>query len=159
MSETKKLIESIQTNLKEDEEMNDEDLKMVNRIEEATGYDIEECKRIFENGDYIFFSGVSNDEELGRAYVDIVGISGVNNIQYYIDDTEIKEGIAEYLDDIGETYTDTDLDNMAKEEIKVAIIEENYDYLKRYFDFEQLGRDLGFEDYYFISDGAIGIFA
>ena len=159
MSETKRLIESIQTNLKEDEEMNDEEQKMIKRIEEATGYDLEECKRIYEDGNYVFFSNVSNDEELGRAYVDMVGISGVNNIQYYIDDTEIKEGIAEYLDDIGETYTDTDLNNMAEEDIEIAISEESYDYLERYFDFEQLGRDLGFEDYYFISDGAIGIFA
>lgn len=152
------VISLSESTLKEDEELDDEELKMVNRVEEVTGYDIEECKQIVKDGNYVFFPNVSNKEDLGRAYVDMVGgVLGINNVESYIDDTEIKEGIAEYLDDIGETYTDNDLNSMAAEDIEMAIAGKDEDYLIRYFDFEKLGEDLYLEDWYFASDGAIEI--
>ena len=116
----------------------------------------EEAQRILEDGDYVFFPGVSTDEELGKAYVDMVGIDGVSNIENYLDREQIKQEIIEYLEDSGEDtddISDETLEFMVDEDIQTA--EGNSDYFEKYFDYEALGRDLDYEGYYFADTGAI----
>lgn len=131
---------------------------MIKRVEDATGYDLEECKRIVEDGDYVWFSGVDNEKDLGKAYVDMVGISGVGHVEQYIDEDKVKEEIKEFLDDEGEEYTEADLNAAVDIDIQDAISIGDEKYLSRNFDYEALGRDLHIEEYYFVEDGCIGIF-
>ena len=50
-----------------------------NAMETGQYSTIDDYINILESGDYIWFPGVSDDEELGRAYVDMVGIEGVQD--------------------------------------------------------------------------------
>lgn len=155
MSNTKMLLESIQNNLNEEDL---EEQKMIKRIEEATGYDLEECKRIYEDGEYVFFPGVEDDFNLGKAYVDMVGFEGVTNLSNFIDRNAIKTNIINNMNS-EEDYSDEELDAMVEEDIALAIDSKAEDYLKEYFDYDHLGHTLGYEGYTFIEDGCIGIFA
>ena len=155
MSDTKMLLESIQNNLNEEDL---EEQKMIKRIEEATGYDLEECKRIYEYGEYIFFPGVEDDFNLGKAYVDMFGFEGVANLSNFIDRSAIKTNIINNMNS-EEDYSDEELDAMVEEDIALAIDSKAEDYIEEYFDYDHLGHILGYEGYYFIEDGCIGIFA
>ena len=139
---------------------------MVKRIKDATGYDDEYCRKIIEDGDYVWFKGVSSDEELGKAYVDMVGMEGISD--KYIDEEKYRDSWRELAEEsIREENPDLDedefeaevekwLDAVVPEQLEIAKLDgENLD---EYFDYEALGRDLNFEDYYFVDDGCIGIF-
>ena len=137
-------------------------------IIESTSNDFEEDKRIFEDGDYIFFAGVDNDYDLGKTYVNMVGgLEGVNNIENYVDEDAYRESWREAAESsVREENPDLDEDSEEFEE-KVeewlnGVVSEQLEIdkadgadLSEYFDYEALGRDLGFEGYYFASTGAI----
>lgn len=145
--------------LEESEDTEEDDKqKMIKRIEEATGYDLEECERIYEDGEYVFFPGVEDDLGLGKAYVDMVGFDGVANLSNFIDRSAIKTNIINNMNS-EEDYSDEELDAMVEEDIALAIDSKAEDYLKEYFDYDHLGHTLGYEGYTFIEDGCIGIFA
>lgn len=128
----------------------------------------DEAKEIYENGDYTFFSGVEDDEGLGRAYVELVGgLDGVNNVGNYIDEEAYKESWREAAEqDVRKNNPDLDensdefedevnnwLNGVAMEELENEKAAGND--LSEYFDYEALGRDLDFEGYFFASTGAI----
>ena len=136
-------------------------------IIESTG-DFDNAKEIYESGDYTFFSGVEDDEGLGRAYVDMVGgLEGVTNVGNYIDEEAYKESWREAAEqDIRENNPDLDensdefedevenwLNGVAMEELENEKAAGND--LSEYFDYEAFGRDLDFEGYFFASTGAI----
>ena len=152
-------------NLNESEDDNE---AMFKRIKDATGYDDEYCRKIIEDGDYVWFKGVSNDEELGKAYVDMVGMQGISDKSKYIDEEKYRDSWRELAEEsIREENPNLDedefeaevekwLDAVVPEQLEIAKLDgENLD---EYFDYEALGRDLNFEDYYFVDDGCIGIF-
>lgn len=141
---------------------------MVKRIKDATGYDDEYCRKIIEDGDYVWFKGVDNEEDLGKAYVDMVGMQGISDKSKYIDEEKYRdswrelaeENIREENPDLDENEFEAEvekwLDAVVPEQLEIAKLDgENLD---KYFDYEALGRDLNFEDYYFVDDGCIGIF-
>lgn len=136
-------------------------------IIESVG-DFENAKEIYESGDYTFFSGVEDDEGLGRAYVDMVGgLEGVANAGNYIDEEAYKESWREAAEqDVRENNPDLDensdefedevenwLNGVAMEELENEKAAGND--LSEYFDYEAFGRDLDFEGYFFASTGAI----
>lgn len=137
-------------------------------LEDQGSSNLQYAKEVYESGDYTFFPGVSNDEELGEAYVDLVGgLEGVNNIENYIDEDKYRESWREAAEQsVREEYPDLDedseefeakveedLDNEAQEQLEIDL-RDGAD-LSDYFDYEALGRDLDFEGYFFASTGAI----
>ena len=125
-------------------------------------------KKEIEDGDYVWFKGVDNEEDLGKAYVDMVGMEGISDKSKYIDEEEYRnswreaaeESIREENPDLDEDEFEAEvekwLDAVVPEQLEIAKLDgENLD---KYFDYEALGRDLNFEDYYFVDDGCIGIF-
>ena len=136
-----------------------------NAMETGQYSTIDDYINILESGDYIWFPGVSDDEELGRAYVDMVGIEGVQDRERYFDRDSWKEDVRadeesyyreenslEDEDDWEEHESDFEnyLNSLADE------MAENYDGNEEDFDYEALGRDLSF-DYTYTSDGAINL--
>lgn len=139
-------------------------------IEDQGSSNIQNALEVYESGDYIFFPGVSNDEELGEAYVNMVGgLEGVNNIENYIDENKYRESWRESVEQmVREAYPDLDedseefeakveedLDNEAQEQLEIDL-RDGAD-LSDYFDYEALGRDLDFDGYFFASTGAIQV--
>ena len=138
-------------------------------IIESTSNDFEENKEIYESGDYTFFEGVETDEELGRAYVDLVGgLNGVYNASNYVDYDKYRESWREAAESATrEEYPDLEdtdydefeskveewLDNVVDEQLAIGIADGED--LSNYFDYEALGRDLDYEGYFFASTGAI----
>ena len=123
-------------------------------IIESTGNDFEEDKRIYEDGDYTFFAGVDNDADLGKAYVDMVGFSGINKIENYVNREYVKQGLVDSLDS-EEDLSDDTIEAMVDEEIEMARVGNDEAFFEDYFDYESLGRDLDNEGYFFASTGAI----
>lgn len=131
--------------------------------------DMSEAFEIYENDNYTFFQGVDNDEDLGRAYVEMAG--GLENIpdkDKYIDEDAYKESWREIAENIvrednpgleeedGEEFeskVEETLNNIYPEQLEVAIIDG--DDLSEYFDYEAFGRDLSMEGYFYASTGAI----
>lgn len=111
---------------------------------------------VLESGDYIWFPGVSDDEGLGEAYVDMVGFEGITSPENYIDRQKV-------IDMIESTYSEEELEEYggAEEEADVMIDsytkDGNKDFFEEYFSYEALGRELGV-DYTYTSDGAIDLF-
>ena len=124
-----------------------------NAMETGQYSTVDEYIDILERGDYIWFPGVSDDEGLGEAYVDMVGFEGVTSPENYIDRQKV-------IDMIESTYSEEELEEYggAEEEADVMIdsyIEAgNKDFFEEYFSYEALGRELAFE-YTYTSDGAI----
>ena len=111
---------------------------------------------VLESGDYIWFPGVSDDEGLGEAYVDMVGFEGITSPENYIDRQKV-------IDMIESTYSEEELEEYggAEEEADVMIDsytkDGNKDFFEEYFSYEALGRELSV-DYTYTSDGAIDLF-
>lgn len=111
---------------------------------------------VLERGDYIWFPGVSDDEGLGEAYVDMVGFEGITSPENYIDRQKV-------IDMIESTYSEEELEEYggAEEEADVMIDiytkDGNKDFFEEYFSYEALGRELSV-DYTYTSDGAIDLF-
>lgn len=51
-----------------------DDTEVIDTIIEATGYDFDKCMEIYENGDYIYYSCISDEYDLGLAVVQENGI-------------------------------------------------------------------------------------
>ena len=137
-------------------------------IMEDQNDDFESTMNILESGDYIFFAGVDNEEDLGRAWVDMVGgIEGVSNPENYIDEDAYRESWRETAESsVREDNPDIDedsdefeslvqnwLDNVVDEQLQLDI-DEGRD-LSEYFDYEAFGRDLYNDGFYFANTGAI----
>ncbi len=138
------------------EDINNKDAFLA--IFEEHNDNFEEALNIYESGDYIFFPGVDNDEDLGKAYVDMVGFEGVSNKENYIDRNSVAEGIEEYLDSVDEEYSEETLDAMVDEDIQTAIADNDNGFFENHFDYEAFGRDLNFEGYYYADTGAINTY-
>lgn len=108
---------------------------------------------IIERGDYIWFAGVSDDEGLGEAYVDMVGFEGVSNKENYIDRDKV-------IDMIESSYSEEELEEYGGAEAEADAMIDSYvdsgdeSFIEQYFDYDALGRDLSF-DFTYTSDGAI----
>ena len=98
----------------------------------------------------------------------MVGMQGISDKSKYIDEEKYRDSWREFAEEsIREENPDLDedefeaevekwLDAVVPEQLEIAKLDgENLD---EYFDYEALGRDLNFEDYYFVDDGCIGIF-
>ena len=113
-------------------------------IMEDQNDDFESTMDILESGDYIFFAGVNNEEDLGRAWVDMVGgLDGVSNPENYIDEDsdEFNQIVEQWLDSIVPEELQNDID-AGKD-------------LTEYFDYEALGNDLYNDGFFFAKTGAI----
>ena len=126
---------------------------------------IDKYIKVLEDGDYIWFPGVSNDEDLARAYIDMVGFEGISNKENYFDEDTWKDEVRAdeenyYREENGledeedweehegdfEDYLDAMADEMA----------ENYDGSdESLFDYAKFGRELEGDGYEYTSDGCI----
>lgn len=117
--------------------------------------DIEEALNILENGEYLFFPGVDNDYDLGKAYYDMVGgVNGISNPENYVNRDLVKDWVEGAMES-EEDYSDEDLDAMVDEEIESARIDDNTDFFENFFDYETLGRELNYGGFYYAKTGAI----
>lgn len=123
-------------------------------IIESTSNNFEENKRIYESGDYIFFPNVDNDFDLGKAYVDMVGFSGINKIENYVNREYVKQNLIDSLDS-EEDLSDDTIEAMVDEDIEMARVDDDEAFFENYFDYESLGRDLDYEGYVFTNTGAV----
>lgn len=105
-----------------------------------------------KSGDYVFFSQVDNNIDLGKAYFDMVGIEGINNPFQYCDTKEIAR---ELKDNDTEDFSDEEYESIAEEEVENARFANDLSYAEKYFDYEALGRDLEIDGYTYVSGGAI----
>lgn len=152
------------------EELSPEDRDAFTAIMEDQNDDFDVCMDILESGDYIFFPGVETDEELGEAWVDMVGgLEGVSNPEYYIDEDAYKESWRETAEeDVRDENPDIDensseFEDLVEEWLNAVALEElqnelaSGNDLSDYFDYEALGRDLDFDGFYFATTGAIQV--
>lgn len=126
-------------------------------ILEATGDDdVDNAIEIEESGDYIWFPGVDNEYDLGKAYVDMCGdiksAISKDRLDNYIDRDKYKESIENGLSE--EDLEEMDIDGYVEELISNDISDGNID--EYYFDYEAYGRDLSYE-YTFVDGGAISV--
>lgn len=127
-----------------------------NAMETGQYSTVDEYIDVLESGDYIWFPGVSDDEGLGEAYVDMVGFEGVTSPENYIDRQKV-------IDMIESTYSEEELEEYGGAEEEADVMIDSYteagnkDFFEEYFSYEALGRDLSF-DYTYTSDGAINLF-
>lgn len=149
-SNPKQVLEQI----KDLQSLSGDEAKALSAIMESQNDNYEMCKEILDSGDYIFFPDVIDDDELGHAYVDMVGgVIGVANPEKYINQNEIEEEIRNSLEDSETEYSDEMISELAEEEIENN--KNNEEYLDNHFDYEALGRDLDMDGYYFADTGAI----
>ena len=134
-----------------------EDKKILKNAMETGQYStVDEYIDVLERGDYIWFPGVSDDEGLGEAYVDMVGFEGVTSPENYIDRQKV-------IDMIESTYSEEELEEYGGAEEEADVMIDSYteagnkDFFEEYFSYEALGRELSFE-YTYTSDGAINLF-
>ena len=149
-------------NLKKYEQLDGNDKDILKSIldDRYDGTNFDECLDFVHNGDYIYFPGVDNEIDLGKAYVDMVGFEGVKNIENYLDRNAIAEDIKEVLENNKEDLDNIDDDTieaMVDEDIQNAIEADAEDYFENYFDYGALGRDLEFEGYTYTNGGALDL--
>ena len=127
-----------------------------NAMETGQYSTVDEYIDVLESGDYIWFPGVSDDEGLGEAYVDMVGFEGVTSPENYVDRQKV-------IDMIESTYSEEELEEYGGAEEEADVMIDSYteagnkDFFEEYFSYEALGRELSF-DYTYTSDGAINLF-
>lgn len=143
--------------LKKIEELPSDEQEMVGYFLEQGSYDdLDEIIEKIQSGDYIFFPQVSDTEDLGKAYFDMVGIEGISNPFQYVDRDQIMRSFRD--NDSEEDLSDDDYYAMADEEIENAEADGNLQYAEDNFDYEALGRDLEIEGYTYVSGGALMVF-
>lgn len=154
-------------------ELNDYDRKVIGAIIESGKVSTyAEATKIFNNGNFIFYSNVNNDYDLGQA--DILESGGIfaaldtDSIPAYINEDEMLDSWdydlrTQYADEYGVDIDDIDdedfeefAQNVIDEEIATAIADENEDYISEFFDYESYGRNLSY-DFIYTSYGAISI--
>lgn len=133
--------------------------------------DVENAFNIYESGDYNFFNDVSDEAELGLAYYNEVGYSGLSDVESLIDMDKYKESfedIAEELvrennpelenedEDEFEKTVEKTINDIAQEQLDNAIA--TGEDLSDYLDYTELGNQL-INDGFTITDyGAIQTF-
>lgn len=148
-------------------------LKMIEKLPEEIGYDeehtkdlweayqeyesaddeitedtIKDFKEFVERGDFSIFDNVENDYDLGYAIIEEFGYNGINDPLVYIDEEALKDALQ---DDVNSQYEEDDPDWY---EVDDSVVKEfiddvgdNVESLSNWFDFEKLGRDIGFESH------------
>lgn len=153
--------------------LNEYDRKVIGAIIESGKVSTyAEATKIFNNGNFIFYSNVNNDYDLGQA--DILESGGIfaaldtDSIPAYINEDEMLDSWdydlrTQYADEYGVDIDDIDdedfeefAQNVIDEEIATAIADENEDYISEFFDYESYGRNLSY-DFTYTSYGAISI--
>ena len=161
-------VEQVLDWLEQYENLSENDREAFTAIMEDQNDDFESAMNILESGDYVFFSGVETEEELGEAWVDMVGgIEGVSNPENYVDEEAYRESWRDAAeesvrDDNPDIDEDSDefeslveewLDAVVPEQLQLDI-DEGRD-LSEYFDYKALGRDLDSDGFFFATTGAI----
>lgn len=135
---------------------------------------VSEAVEKVNDGDYVFFPGVSDDKELGEAYVDMCG--GITaavrqeKLPEYFNENEYREEIEDdvrdyiakdngynSIDDVSDDELNTYLDSIVNDDIMNAVDSKNDDFFEAHFDYEALGRELSY-DYTYVDAGAICTF-
>lgn len=155
-------------------ELDEYDRKIMGAILEVEpSYEFDDALKIMESGDFVFYEDVNNDYDLGEAEVlncgSIVDAVGEDNVETYIDEDYIYESWEsdlrdEFANDQGVDIDDIDEEAfeeyawmVIRENIAVAIADNNMDFLTDYFDYEAYGRDLSF-DFHYTEYGAIYLY-
>ena len=137
--------------------------KAIANAYEVTG-DIQEAIDGIENGDIIFYDGISTDydlgdviitdvyngeipDELAERYFDYEGLGRDIRLEYYQEDDDMPETAGEYWCG-DENASDYDIGEAFVNEVGIG----DQDF---HFDYEAFGRDLGFENFTFTKDGVI----
>ena len=155
-------------------DLEDYDRKVIGAISESGNVSTyAEAVKVFNNGNFTFYSNVNNDYDLGQA--DILENGGIfatldaDSILSYIDEDEMLDSWdydlrTQYADENGVDIDDIDDDDFEEfahdvinEEIAIAIADENEDYISEFFDYEAYGRNLSY-DFIYTSYGAISIY-
>lgn len=144
-----------------------DDKTLLKNIIEVGGYgdDISAYIDIAESGDYIWFEGVDNDNDLGKAYVDMLGgLEAVSNKASYFDASAYKDDVES---DMRQVYADNegvDVDDIDEDDFETYLdsyvdeVSENWTGDDdRYFDYEKMGRELTMDGFSYTSDGALQI--
>lgn len=142
-------------------------------LEAGSITDLNEAIEKAESGDYIFFPGVDNDEDLAHEYIDMCGgiTSAVaqDRLDNYFDEESYKEEnrdafremMAESedkdVDDISDEEVDEWAEMVMQDEISTAKYDHNDDFFERYFDYKAFGDELSY-DYTYTDEGAISTF-
>ncbi len=161
VSEYDNAVEKLQELIKYDE--CDDKTVLKNAMETGQYNSVDDYIDIINRGDYIWFAGVDSDEELGRAYADMVG--EIANKEDYFDRQEYKDEIyaderARFMDD-NNIESDDDFEENYEGEFDdyLDMLADTYEEMGEiddsYFDYEKLGRELGMDGYTFTSDGCI----
>ena len=168
VSEYGNAVEDLESMIKYNEFQDKTLLKNAIETDYFGNNDIESYIDKLESGDYVWFPDVSNDKELGEAYVDMVGFEGISDKSNYFDSDAWKDEVradeeSYYREEYGledeeeweekagdfEDYLDAMADEMS----------ENYDGSdESLFNYEKLGDELEMNGYTFTSDGCICLF-
>ncbi len=94
-------------------------------------------------------SGSESDKELGKFYVELVGLNGVQNKEFYFNYADygfdVRMDLTEEQEEAYEDLDDAELGEQMIEEMYNGNIPKNL--LEKHFDFESLGNDLSINDY------------
>ena len=149
------------------------------------GYSDEDAERKINNGEYMYYAGVTTDEELGERSVSDIGSiqNAASNWEYYIDEDTFRDDLSYDIDEfmmddaeeaVREAHEDEDeSDYDFEEEVEDWIEEHRDEYLDRevenyikmmsseeaehYFDYAAFGRDLRYDGWFFTDNGALYI--
>lgn len=133
--------------------------------------DVESAFNTYESGEYSFFNDVSDETELGLAYYNSVGYSGLSNIDSLIDMDKYKESFKDIVEetvrednpelesedeDKFEEIVEKTLDDVAQEQLNVEI--SDGEDLSNYIDYTKLGNQLIDSGFTITDYGAIQVF-
>lgn len=140
------------------------EINILNAISEVTGYDINQCIDIYNDGDYSIIHNAKNYCELGIEYINetcgsIEEIS-VEDKRYYLDD----EQLGLYLRTSVEWFANTfEIENMSDKEIADFFLSEfdindlSIEQLEINFDYESYAKDK-LNDFSFVAGNAISVY-
>lgn len=146
---------SVIDDLIEYEDLDATDKEVVQSYIELQNNDLREAIEVLDRGDYMYFSGVDNEADLAREYIEQVGFPEGEELARYVDEKEVEE---EIKNSTSEELSEEDLASMAEEEIENAVADGDEDWLQNHFDFEYYGRDMTYEGWSFSTTGAIQFF-
>ena len=141
-------------------------------LEADSSLSFEEAKDKYDDGDFIFYENVNNDEELGEAAVQACGTIldtvGIDKVSSYIDESrmydtwenDLRSEYAESLgideDEIDEESFEEYANETISESIETAVADRDESFFDNWFDYDAYGRDLSF-DYTYTKYGAINL--
>ncbi len=152
-----------------------QDQEILQAIMESDSCNVDEAMDILNSGSYVYYSGVSDDEELGQQVVSDAGglLSALtlDTIRQYIDEDLVRDDLrqdemfqdyvlqeedANSIDDVDDDTIDEYLDEYVDMYITDMYNGGNEEGLETYFDFEDYGSDISM-DYTFTEFGAVSI--